>query len=129
MSESKYKPGVAFWPTVVVVVGLAYPASFGPVCWITSWIGGNDVLPVVYRPIVAMVHISESPSIAVTLLHGGRIYEYPDGFICTYATIGAAPGWAWRFSAEWDESDTANREFKRTTEWRWEWCDSSGGSP
>src|SRR5262245_32714981 len=33
MSELRKKPGVAFWATVVVVVVLAYPLSFGPVCW------------------------------------------------------------------------------------------------
>jgi hypothetical protein len=33
MTDRK-KPGVAFWATVVVVVGLvAYPLSFGPACW------------------------------------------------------------------------------------------------
>jgi len=30
------KPGVAFWATVVLVVGLAYPLSFGPVFWAHS---------------------------------------------------------------------------------------------
>ena len=33
MTESRTKPGVAFWATVVVVVLLVgYPLSFGPVC-------------------------------------------------------------------------------------------------
>src|SRR5579872_2737976 len=30
---SRKKPGVAFWATVVLVVALAYPVSFGPACW------------------------------------------------------------------------------------------------
>ncbi len=30
------KPGIAFWATVVLVLVLAYPLSFGPACWITS---------------------------------------------------------------------------------------------
>jgi hypothetical protein len=34
MSEGRKKPGVAFWATVVVVGGLAYPLSFGPACLI-----------------------------------------------------------------------------------------------
>ena len=34
MSEPRKKPGVAFWASVVVVVGLIlYPLSFGPECW------------------------------------------------------------------------------------------------
>jgi hypothetical protein len=34
MTDRK-KPGVAFWATVVVVVALAYPLSFGPAVWAT----------------------------------------------------------------------------------------------
>ena len=33
MTPDRKKPGVAFWATVAVVVVLAYPLSFGPVCW------------------------------------------------------------------------------------------------
>jgi hypothetical protein len=34
MSESRRKPGVAFWATVVVVgLPLLYVLSFGPACW------------------------------------------------------------------------------------------------
>jgi hypothetical protein len=37
VSDKHKKPGVAFWATVVVVVALvAYPLSFGPVCWILT---------------------------------------------------------------------------------------------
>ena len=32
MTSSPKKPGVAFWATVVVVVALTYPLSFGPAC-------------------------------------------------------------------------------------------------
>jgi hypothetical protein len=32
MTDRK-KPGVGFWATVVVVVVLLYPISFGPACW------------------------------------------------------------------------------------------------
>jgi hypothetical protein len=31
---SRKKPGVAFWATVVLVIVLLYPLSFGPVCWL-----------------------------------------------------------------------------------------------
>jgi hypothetical protein len=38
---SRKKPGVAFWATVIVVVVLAYPLSFGP----AMWLGSRDLLP------------------------------------------------------------------------------------
>jgi hypothetical protein len=42
MPPDRKKPGLAFWAIVVVVVGLvAYPLSFGPVCWLVN----RDVLP------------------------------------------------------------------------------------
>lgn len=31
---SRKKPGVASWATVILVVSLAYPLSFGPACWL-----------------------------------------------------------------------------------------------
>ena len=34
MTEPRKKPGVAFWATVVVVLLLAYPVSFGPATWL-----------------------------------------------------------------------------------------------
>jgi hypothetical protein len=34
MSDKQKKPGVAFWFAVVLVVGLAYPLSWGPACWL-----------------------------------------------------------------------------------------------
>jgi hypothetical protein len=42
MSDSRKKPGVAFWATVVVVVLLVvYPLSFGPACWLAD----RQILP------------------------------------------------------------------------------------
>src|SRR5262245_2297074 len=34
MTSDRKKPGVAFWATVVVVLALAYPLSYGPACWL-----------------------------------------------------------------------------------------------
>ncbi len=52
MADRK-KPGVAFWATVVVVVVLVYPLSFGPACWLARrgrisprWTGK------IFRPLV-----------------------------------------------------------------------------
>jgi hypothetical protein len=50
MTDRK-KPGVAFWATVVVVVLLAYPISFGPACWIYSRSDHDDALSDFYLPI------------------------------------------------------------------------------
>ena len=50
---SRKKPGVAFWATVVVVVVLMYPISFGPACWLANR-GRIPMKPVaiVYGPLV-----------------------------------------------------------------------------
>jgi hypothetical protein len=34
--SDRNKPGIAFWATVVLVIVLAYPLSFGPACWIAG---------------------------------------------------------------------------------------------
>ena len=36
MIEARKKPGMAFWATVVVVVVLLYPLSFGPAVWLAA---------------------------------------------------------------------------------------------
>jgi hypothetical protein len=78
MTDRK-KPGVAFWATVVVVVALAYPLSFGPACWIISrarqwnvlWAAAN----LIYSPVLQVWN------------HEGTI---PDA-IDWYANLGAGP--------------------------------------
>jgi hypothetical protein len=49
MISGRKKPGVAFWATVVVVVVLAYPLSYGPVCWFDL---RQERLPRWARPVV-----------------------------------------------------------------------------
>jgi hypothetical protein len=76
---SRKKPGVAFWATVVVVVVLvAYPLSFGPVCWwFSPRIGLTRdcvVAPAIYLPI-GRVYFSVE--------HGGWI----ERTITWYATL------------------------------------------
>ena len=56
MSQSHMKPGVAFWVTLMAIVALlAYPLSFGPLCWACSrnWVSGETV-SVVYQPILQL---------------------------------------------------------------------------
>jgi len=75
------KPGAAFWATVVVVVLLLYPLSFGPACWISSWTdcGGEWVLPFAYRPVLTAGDRSEAI---------WRVAKW-------YAELGADEGWFW----------------------------------
>ena len=56
MTPSRKQPGVAFWATVVVVVLLVgYPLSFGPACWITSYIGrGEYEVSRTYQPVMRL---------------------------------------------------------------------------
>ena len=85
---SPKKPGVAFWATVVVVVLVLYVASFGPVCWLVSWIDiGDKILPVVYGPLIAILDLDESLRIWV-------LFDW-------YCGLGARNDWHWVGCGEW----------------------------
>jgi hypothetical protein len=60
MTTDRKKPGVAFWATVVLVVVLAYPLSFGPIVWLAQheWLTGwaLDAAKVFYFPIDPWFH-------------------------------------------------------------------------
>jgi hypothetical protein len=79
--SSRKQPGVAFWATVVVVVGLmAYPLSFGPACW---WFCSNS-------PVAEDSHVPEA---SVLYLPFGWIYAWSpkqgwlENAIGWYATV------------------------------------------
>ena len=80
---SRKKPAVALWATVVVVVMLLYPISFGPACWISSRLddgdGQSDVIPIAYMPMTWAM--SASVGIAGTL-------EW-------YSRLGSQGNWQW----------------------------------
>jgi hypothetical protein len=79
MTSSSKKPGVAFWATVLVVVGLvAYPLSFGPACWISSQaeVATERLILMAYRPLTQA---------ATTLGLGWAVHRY--------AEAGASQGW------------------------------------
>jgi hypothetical protein len=79
---SPRNPSIGFKITVALVVVLAgYPLSFGPACWLSSWLryGGERLIPTAYRPILMTRDSSESFF---------RISEW-------YAELGAREGWSW----------------------------------
>ena len=83
MSESRKKPGVAFWATVFVAVLGLYVASFGPACWITSHADvGASAVPTLYCPLTWAM----SPDSNTTI---NRVSTW-------YAKVGAAENWEWR---------------------------------
>jgi hypothetical protein len=58
MNEGMNRPGAGFWATVIVVVLLAYPVSFGPACWINERAGmGARAVSAAYRPIIWVAEI------------------------------------------------------------------------
>src|SRR5262245_702049 len=83
------KPGLAFWATAVVVVGLvAYPLSFGPASWISSRMNvGANVVSITCRPLLQ-----------ATSDRSRKLLGW-------YAHVGAAPGWVWgcgSHSEDWE---------------------------
>ena len=75
MTSDRKKPGVAFWATVVLVVVLSYPLSFGPACWIAarpappSGANANDYHPSmnIYRPLSATLANKGTPVVSPVL--------------------------------------------------------------
>jgi hypothetical protein len=56
LNASRNQPGVAFWATVVVVVALIYPISFGPACWLMDRTrSGSRIVATLYRPMMALI--------------------------------------------------------------------------
>ena len=103
MTSSPKKPGMAFWATVVVVVGLVYVLSIGPACWLTSRLNtGAEFVPIVYRPITLFIVGSNGH-----LSPAGRAIRW-------YSSIGAAPKWRW-----WRNPAGSN-----FSEWSDAWSDS-----
>jgi hypothetical protein len=77
MTEQK-KPGMAFWATVVVVVVLVYPASFGPACWLVE----RGTLPIsgtatVYRPVLWMAICGKPDAARRAVLWYGSLATRP----------------------------------------------------
>ncbi len=108
MTPSRKHPGVALWATVVVVVALLYPISFGPTCWIMTrmGIGRRRLMPAAYRPITM---IAESGSAA-------------NNAIRWYAKLFAPRGWGLYSLPVVTEG--ADGEENREMRWEMRWYDS-----
>lgn len=53
MSDERKKSGWVFWATVILLLVVLYVASFGPACWVTSWVGlDGRIVTVFYAPII-----------------------------------------------------------------------------
>jgi len=86
MTTDSKKPGVAFWTTVACLALLAYGASLGPGCWLSSRFGGMHIVSHVYRPITWIAEISGSDSLM--------------GMLQAYSALGSTDDATWAFSVE-----------------------------
>jgi hypothetical protein len=122
---------------VGLVVLSAYPLSFGPACWLSSWTEwGDDVVSIVYQPIVSWIPVSPKflSFASTTLLTsrksrssiGGRTIEVvgaiaemraPNVAISSFAKILSADGWNWVYVMEKRRS----ADGVDLLEGRWEW--------
>ena len=83
MTEQK-QPNAGIWGLVIVGVLVLYPVSLGPACWLSSRLGGEEVVTAVYRPLTWTAAVTKSQ-----ILRNG---------IQWYSTLGAAQIWSWTWS-------------------------------
>jgi hypothetical protein len=104
MSEEQKK---AAWPRIagwLVLLSVLYVLSFGPACWFCSRIGiWVDVLPDVYRPVLAQMHVPNyketirewRSSGAATVGWKFAMPAASNSPMQWYSGLGAAHGWFW----------------------------------
>lgn len=129
MSDERKKPVWPWIAALLIGLPLMYVVSFGPACWVSSRAAiALQVLPTVYRPILMLMKIDDSPAdlrARLTRSLGGsttRLYFYPSGVVSQYASCFAAENWKWRFHADFEDHPDP---VVRLTEGNWEWRDSS----
>src|SRR5689334_16822903 len=61
--EERQRGGGGAWSTVIIVALSAYLLGLGPSCWLTSRVGGEDLVTAVYRPLTCLCHIVGSPKL------------------------------------------------------------------
>lgn len=56
MTDERKRSSFGFWAAVMVLVVLLYPLSFGPACWIASYLGSRSepFLETVYQPFMRL---------------------------------------------------------------------------
>src|SRR5690348_8896119 len=125
MIDGKRKPGVSFWATVVMLVVLAYPISFGPACWITSRADrGKSLLPVVYWPILKLMCWKVAHNLSSRPPEGGFWDKHSDGTslrdapCCWYAEVGAREGAHWFYTVIYERHRGQPAPVTRE-EWEW----------
>ncbi len=129
MTSSRNKAGVAFWATVVVLVLVLYPLSFGPACWISGRLGcGASLLPKIYGPLIDSMRIGEEKErwqcAAYSWAEGRpeKVPVVPDGRMAWYAGLGAPAGWHWQYCAIYTFRNNPNGDGRiRLRDEAWEW--------
>src|SRR5258708_36081271 len=99
MTDHK-KPGAAFWATVVLVVALAYPLSFGAACRYVSrcphpFLYGHEEIPEFYLPIGTLIETGP-PIVADAIRRYAVMWSGDDGIVTVVPCLGASfkRGWA-----------------------------------
>src|SRR5262245_13083759 len=95
------KPTAAFWIVVAVTTMLIlYEASFGPACWIVSWLELEDerAIAAMYRPFVSAA-LADAP---ITEVWGMERASSPTRLLRKYSQLGARKTWGWRLYAHRD---------------------------
>ena len=104
MSEDRKKSVWQWIGGALVLLPVLYALSFGPACWFCSRVGiWAESLPVVYRPILAVMHVDQFSLVVEDWRSSGggtdgHTYPIPAAHsspIRRYADLGAEDGWAW----------------------------------
>lgn len=103
-------PGVAFWMTVMLVVGLTYALGFGPACWAVDrgWIAARPVADL-YRPLLD-IHwrscergVSPSPTARFVGWYGALRTTTPKSRLLTITRLEDAAGLINNKMGSWPE--------------------------
>jgi hypothetical protein len=86
MVENQRTPGACFIVSMGLVAFLAYALSVAPVCCVSSRVGGEKVVSIVYRPLTWAAEVTGNDA----LMSGIR----------RYSELGAAGVYTWTFNPD-----------------------------